>query len=82
MTLLVLVGTKKSGVGRRIHNIPIISTIHDLNHLESKSKNFELQRIIVSDHNIDSKIIESLYIFSKKKWLCNRYYSKTIKFFT
>ena len=61
-----IIGTKKSGVGRRIHNIPIISTIHDLNHLEEQIKNFELQRIIVSDHNIGSKIIESLYIFSKK----------------
>ncbi|MEL0245757.1 MAG: nucleoside-diphosphate sugar epimerase/dehydratase [Alphaproteobacteria bacterium] len=61
-----IIGTKKSGVGRRIHNIPIISTIHDLNHLEEQIKNLELQRIIVSDHNIDYKIIESLYIFSKK----------------
>ena len=61
-----IIGTKKSGVGRRIHNIPIISTIHDLNHLEERIKNIELQRVIVSDHNIDSKIIESLYIFSKK----------------
>ena len=61
-----IIGTKKAGVGRRIHNIPIISTIHDLNHLEEQIKNFELQRIIVSDHNIGSKIIESLYIFSKK----------------
>ena len=64
-----IIGTKKSGVGRRIHNIPIISTIHDLNHLEERIKNIELQRIIVSDHNIDSKIIESLYIFSKKNGL-------------
>ena len=61
-----IIGTKKAGVGRRIHNIPIISTIHDLNHLEEQIKNIELQRIIVSDRNIDSKIIESLYIFSKK----------------
>jgi len=61
-----IIGTKKAGVGRRIHNIPIISTIHDLNHLEEQIKNLELQRIIVSDHNIDYKIIESLYIFSKK----------------
>ena len=64
-----IIGTKKSGVGRRIHNIPIISTIHDLNHLEEQIKNIELQRIIVSDHNIDSKLIESLYIFSKKNGL-------------
>ena len=64
-----IIGTKKAGVGRRIHNIPIISTIHDLNHLEEQIKNLELQRIIVSDHNIDYKIIESLYIFSKKNGL-------------
>ena len=33
-----IVGTKKTGVGRRIHNIPIVSTIHDLNHLEMNIK--------------------------------------------
>ena len=37
--------------------------------MEEQIKNIELQRIIVSDHNIDSKIIESLYIFSKKNGL-------------
>ena len=74
-----IVSTKRTGIGRRIHNIPIVSTIFDLDHLEMNIKNFELQRIIVSDPSIDSKIIESLYIFSKK-WLCNRYSSKTIKF--
>ena len=61
-----IVGTKKKGIGRRIHNIPIISTIYDLDHLETNIKNFELQRIIISDNTIDAKIIESLYIFSKK----------------
>ncbi len=61
-----IVSTKKTGIGRRIHNIPIVSTIFDLDHLEMNIKNFELQRIIVSDPSIDSKIIESLYIFSKK----------------
>ena len=61
-----IVSTKRTGIGRRIHNIPIVSTIFDLDHLEMNIKNFELQRIIVSDPSIDSKIIESLYIFSKK----------------
>ena len=60
-----IVSTKRTGIGRRIHNIPIVSTIFDLDHLEMNIKNFELQRIIVSDPSIDSKIIESLYIFSK-----------------
>ena len=64
-----IVGTKKTGIGRRIHNIPIVSTIHDLNHLEMNIKNFELQRIIISDHTIESKLIETLYIFSKKNGL-------------
>ncbi|MBD23158.1 MAG: hypothetical protein CL572_05805 [Alphaproteobacteria bacterium] len=64
-----IVGTKKKGIGRRIHNIPIISTIYDLDHLETNIKNFELQRIIISDNTIDAKIIESLYIFSKKNGL-------------
>ena len=61
-----IVGTKKSGIGRRIHNIPIVSTIEDLNHLEMNIRNYELQRIIISDHTINSKIVEALYILSKK----------------
>ena len=64
-----IVGTKKSGVGRRIHNIPIISSIDDLDNLQIQIKSLELQRVIISDDTIDSKIIESLYIFSKKNGL-------------
>ncbi|MEC8265851.1 MAG: nucleoside-diphosphate sugar epimerase/dehydratase [Pseudomonadota bacterium] len=64
-----IVGTKKSGIGRRIHNIPIVSTIEDLNHLEMNIRNYELQRIIISDHTINSKIVEALYILSKKNGL-------------
>ena len=61
-----IVGTKKSGIGRRIHNIPIISSVDELDDLKIKIKNLDLQRVIISDNTIDSNLIESLYIFSKK----------------
>ena len=61
-----IIGTKKTELGRRIHNIPIISTIDDLKHLEKKITKFEVQRIIIADNSISSELIESLYIFSKK----------------
>ena len=64
-----IVGTKKSGIGRRIHNIPIISSVDELDDLKIKIKNLELQRVIISDNTIDSNLIESLYIFSKKNGL-------------
>ena len=57
---------KKSGVGRRIHNIPIISTIGNLKLLEQNIKKYELQRVIITDHSINPELIESLYVFSKK----------------
>ena len=47
-----IVGTKKSGIGRRIHNVPIVSSIDDLDSLQNKIKNLELQRIIISDNTI------------------------------
>ena len=64
--VVAIIGTKKSGVGRRIHNIPIISTIDNLKLLEQNIKKYELQRIIIADHSVNSELIESLYVFSKK----------------
>ncbi len=64
--VVAIIGTKKTGVGRRIHNVPIISTIDDLKLLEKNIKKFELQRVIIADHSINSELIESLYVFSKK----------------
>ena len=64
--VVAIIGTKKSGIGRRIHNIPIISTIDNLELLEQNIKKYELQRVIIADHSINSELIESLYVFSKK----------------
>ena len=64
--VVAIIGTKKTGVGRRIHNVPIISTIDDLKLLEENIKKFELQRVIIADHSINSELIEPLYVFSKK----------------
>ena len=49
-----IVGTKKSGVGRRI-NIPILSSVNDLDSLLKKLR-FKL-RVIISDNTIDLRQI-------------------------
>ena len=35
-----IVSTKRTGIGRRIHNIPIVSTIFDLDHLRNEYQKF------------------------------------------
>ena len=68
-----LVGLKESSVGRRIHNIPIIASIMNIDSLGSilkKNLGKKLpQRIIISDQNIKSDILEKLYIFSQQNGL-------------
>ena len=66
-----IISLKESSVGRRIHNIPIISSAAKLNLLVEVLKQIKKtpQRIIISDPKIKPKIIESLYIFSKKNGL-------------
>ena len=68
-----IIGTKDRAVGRRIHNIPIVSSINNLKILEDffkglakKDHPFSPQRLIVADHNLSSNTIESLYVLSKK----------------
>ena len=51
-------------IGRRIHNVPIVSSIDDLDSLQNKIKNLELQESLFQII-LDSNLIESLYIFSK-----------------
>ncbi len=70
-SVVALIGSKDSSVGRRIHNISIIAS---LNNVESLSNSFnkeinKAQRIIISDPNIKPELLESLYIFSKQNGL-------------
>ena len=63
---------EKNSLGRRIHNVPIISVINDLDPLDEYlkiKKTISPQRIIICDNSISQKMIESLFIFSKKKGL-------------
>ena len=66
-----LISLKEKSVGRRIHNIPFLCSINGINSLEEKLKKEKTfpQRIIVSDHNIKSDLIESLFVFSKQNGL-------------
>ncbi len=68
-----LIGLKESTVSRRIHNIPIIASVHSLDSLTSfleRNLGEKLpQRIIISDPNIKSNFLESLYIFSQQNGL-------------
>ena len=66
-----LISTKEKTVGRRIHNIPILCSIVSLGSLTNQLKKVKKspQRIIVSDPKIDSRFLESLYIFSKQNGL-------------
>lgn len=66
-----IVSLKQSSVGRRIHNIPIICSVSEIDLLTKKLKKEKKlpQRIIVSDPKIHNDILESLYIFSKKNGL-------------
>ncbi len=66
-----LISTKEKTVGRRIHNIPILCSLVSLGSLTNQLKKVKKtpQRIIVSDPKIDSKFLESLYIFSKQNGL-------------
>ena len=66
-----IISFKESSVGRRIHNIPIISSTNKIESLKKGLKKIKKlpQRIIISDFKIKSEIIESLYIFAKQNGL-------------
>ncbi len=66
-----IVSSKDSSVGRRIHNVPIISSTNKIDSLTEILKKIKKtpQRIIISDPKIKPELIESLYIFSKKNGL-------------
>ena len=70
--VIAMISNKISSVGRRIHNVPIILSIDQIELLETSLKKLgklSPQRIIVTDQSISSKSIEELYVYSQKKGL-------------
>ena len=70
--VIAIIGNKISSVGRRIHNVPIILSIDQIESLENSLKKLgkiSPQKIIITDQSISSKSIEELYVYSQKKGL-------------
>jgi O-antigen biosynthesis protein WbqV len=70
--VIAIIGNKISSVGRRIHNVPIIMSIDQIESLENSLKKLgklSPQKIIITDQSISSKSIEELYVYSQKKGL-------------
>ena len=69
--VVAIIGKKSGSIGRRIHNVPIISSIDLIDTLNSALSKFVNkksypQRIIIADQKISDTYIEKLYIYSKK----------------
>lgn len=66
-----IIGKNNNSVGRTIHGIPIIMSLKKLIPTDEIlfKKKLQPQRIIITDHNLSQKIIESLFIFSKQNGL-------------
>ena len=69
--IIGIIGKNNNSVGRTIHGIPIIMSLKKLIPTDEIlfKKNLQPQRIIITDHNLSQKIIESLFIFSKQNGL-------------
>ena len=63
-----IIGMKKKSVGRRIHNVSILTSIENIYNLKNIliKKKLLPQRIIIAEHSIDTNNLESLFVFSKK----------------
>ncbi len=69
--VVAIIGKKSGSIGRRIHNVPIISSIDLIDTLNSALSKFVNkksypQRIIIADQKISDSYIEKLYIYSKR----------------
>ena len=64
-----IISDKSSSTGRRIHNVPILASISDIDLFDKdlgKNNKPSPQKIIITDHSINSESIEKLYVFSQK----------------
>ncbi len=67
-----IISDKHSSIGRRIHNVPILASIKDIDLLgESLGKKNKLapQKIIITDQSIKNESVEKLYVFAQKNGL-------------
>ncbi len=67
-----IISDKSSSTGRRIHNVPILASISDIDLFDKdlgKNNKLSPQKIIITDHSINSESIEKLYVFSQKNGL-------------
>ena len=69
-----IIADNSESIQSRIHNVPIIASLQNINGLIAFKKNLEKklsipQRIIVTDHSIKQNDLEALYIFSKRNGL-------------
>jgi O-antigen biosynthesis protein WbqV len=67
-----IISDKPSSTGRRIHNVPILTSIADIDLFDrdfGKKNKLAPQKIIITDQSIKSESIEKLYVFAKKNGL-------------
>ena len=67
-----IISDKPSSTGRRIHNVPILTSITDIDLFDSdfgKKNKFAPQKIIITDQSIKPESVEKLYVFAQKNGL-------------
>ena len=67
-----IISDKPSSTGRRIHNVPILTSIADIDLFDSdfgKKNKFAPQKIIITDQSIKPESVEKLYVFAQKNGL-------------
>ena len=67
-----IISDKPSSTGRRIHNVPILTSIADIDLFDSdfgKKNKLAPQKIIITDRSIKPKSVEKLYVFAQKNGL-------------
>jgi O-antigen biosynthesis protein WbqV len=67
-----IISDKPSSTGRRIHNVPILTSIADIDLFDSnfgKKNKLTPQKIIITDQSIKPESVEKLYVFAQKNGL-------------
>ena len=67
-----IISDKPSSTGRRIHNVPILTSIADIDLFDSdfgKKNKLAPQKIIITDQSIKPESVEKLYVFAQKNGL-------------
>ena len=67
-----IIGDKASSIGRRIHNVPILTSITDIDLFDKDlrgGKKLSPQKIIITDQSIKPESVEKLYVFAQKNGL-------------